>query len=171
LQLPHYFSARESGRVLALLSALPKSLRTVVELRNADFFAEQRLKHEWVENLASRFVGAVTIDAPLERPLAHVSLTSTRAMVRFLGANLHDSDFSRLQEWSKRIALWHASGLKEIYFLVHEADNGAAPFAAKKMIEYTNAELKAIGSSYQIPTVAWHSMFEPDPGGSMEKSS
>jgi uncharacterized protein YecE (DUF72 family) len=163
LQLPHYFSARDTGRVLALLSALPKSLRTVVELRNADFFAAQRLKPEWVENLATRFLGAVTIDAPLERPIAHVSLTSTRTMIRFLGANLHDTDFSRLQEWAKRIALWHVSGLKEIYFLIHEADNGAAPYAAKKMIEYTNAELKALGSTYQIPNVEWHSMFDYAP--------
>ena len=160
LQLPQYFSAREEGRLLALLSVLPKEFRTVVELRNNEFFSGQRLRPEWVEKLASRFMGSVTIDTPLERSIAHVSLTSTRTMIRFLGANLHDSDFTRMQEWAKRIAVWHVGGMKEIYFLVHEPDNGSAPYAAKKMIEYTNAELKALGSSYQIPDLHWHSMFE-----------
>jgi uncharacterized protein YecE (DUF72 family) len=160
LQLPHYFSSRESSRLMTLLSALPRELKTVVEFRNAEFFSNQRLKPDWVENLATRFMGSATIDTPLERPVAHVSITSTRAMIRFLGANLHDSDFTRLKEWAKRIAAWHVAGMKEIYFLVHEPDNGTAPVAAKRMIEFINAELQALSSTYRIPEIEWNSFFE-----------
>ena len=160
LQLPHYFSAREQDRLLALLSALPRELRAVVELRNGEFFSGQRLKPEWVDKLATRFTGSVVMDSPGERAIAHVSITSTRVMVRFLGANLHDSDFGRLREWAKRIAAWHVAGMKEIYFLVHEPDNGVAPIAAKKMIEFVNEALSESHSTYRVPAIQWHSMFE-----------
>jgi uncharacterized protein YecE (DUF72 family) len=165
LQLPHYFSAHEKDKLLGLLSALPRDLRTVVELRNNDFFSGQRLKPEWIENLATRFAGSVSIDTPLERGIAQVSLTSSRTMIRFLGANFHDSDFLRLKEWAKRIALWHVTGLKEIYFLLHEPDNGLAPLAAKRMIGWINEELEALSSSYRLPVLEWHSFFDELPGG------
>ena len=160
LQLPHYFSSRDQDRLLTLLSALPRELRTVVELRNGEFFAGQRLKPEWIDQLAKRFAGSVILDSPGERAIAHVSITSTRVMVRFLGANLHDSDFVRLREWAQRVAAWHAAGMKEIYFLVHEPDNGVAPIAAKLMIEYVNEALTKAGSSYKVPPIEWHSLFE-----------
>jgi uncharacterized protein YecE (DUF72 family) len=159
LQLPHYFSSRDGDRLLTLLAALPRELRTVVELRNPDFFASQRLKPEWVDNLAMRFMGAATIDTPLEREVAHVSVTSTRTMIRFLGANLHDSDFTRLKDWAKRIVTWNLAGMKEIYFLVHEPYNGNAPIAARKMIELINEEFKAQSSTLQMPTMEWHALW------------
>jgi uncharacterized protein YecE (DUF72 family) len=160
LQLPNYFSVREQDRLMGLLSALPRELRTVVEFRNNEFFSGQRLKPEWVEKLATKFVGSVSVDTPAERGVAHVSLTSTRVMIRFLGANLHGSDFVRLKEWAKRIALWHVTGLKEIYFMVHEADNGTAPLAAKRMVQYVNEELEALSSQYRVPALEWHSLFD-----------
>jgi len=165
LQLPHYFSPREQDRLLGLLSSLPREFRTVVELRNPEFFSEQRLKPAWVENLATRFAGSVSVDTPGERAVAQVSLTSSRTMIRFLGANLHDTDFVRLKEWAKRIALWHVTGLKEIYFLIHEPDNGTAPLAAKRMIQWINEELINLGSAYQVPMIEWHSLFDDVPGG------
>jgi uncharacterized protein YecE (DUF72 family) len=163
LQLPHYFSPREQDRLIAMLAALPRELRTVVELRNNEFFSHQRLKPEWVEGLATKFAGAVTVDTPLERGVAHVSLTSSRTLIRFLGANLHASDFTRLKEWAARIALWHVTGLKEIYLVIHEPDNGMAPLAAKRMIPWINEELKLLGSDYRIPILEWHSFFEEIP--------
>jgi len=88
-----------------------------------------------------------------------VSFTSTRTMVRFLGANLHDTDFTRLKEWSKRIVNWHLNGMKEIYFLIHEPDNGLAPMAARKMLDLINEELIARSSATRVPVMEWHALW------------
>jgi uncharacterized protein YecE (DUF72 family) len=80
-------------------------------------------------------------------------------MVRFLGANLHDTDFTRLKEWSKRIVNWHLNGMKEIYFLIHEPDNGLAPMAARKMLDLINEELIARSSATRVPVMEWHALW------------
>ena len=160
LQLPQYFSIRDQDRLLSLLSVLPRELRTVIEVRNKEFFIDQRLAPAWVENFSKRHVGAVSVDTPLEREVAHVSLTAVRTMIRFLGGNLHASDFVRLRLWAKRIALWHVSGLKEVYFLIHEPNNETAPLVAKRMIQWINEELELLSSLYRIQNVEWHSFFD-----------
>lgn len=156
LQLPQYFSIRDQDRLLALLSQIPRELKTVVELRNADFFSHQRLKPETLELLAKSYAGSVSVDTPLERPVAHVSLTSTRAMVRFLGANLHDSDLMRLKQWAARLVLWFRQGLKEIYFLLHEPDNSLAPQAVDLFVKMLNEELVAQGVQYRLNPIQWN---------------
>ena len=156
LQLPHYFNVKEKDRLIALLSKLPRELKAGIELRNSEFFQNQRLKSEWVETLATSFMSSVSVDTPLERQVAHVSLTSTRMMIRFLGANFHDSDSVRLKDWAKRIALWHHLGLKEIYFLIHQPDNSLAPQSADFFIKTLNEELKSRAVSYQVNPSVWN---------------
>ena len=156
LQLPHYFSMQDQERLRKLLAALPREIKTVVEFRNPEFFSEQRLKPEWVDALASSFIGSVSIDTPGERRIAHVSLTSTRVLIRFLGANLHESDHPRLKEWAERVATWHVNGMKEIYFIVHEPDNSLAPQAAEIFIEELNASLLAKRAAPALAKIQWN---------------
>lgn len=156
LQLPHYFLAQERPRLNSLLASLPRDLKTVVEFRNNDFFTEQRLKPEWVETLAKAFIGSVSVDTPGARPIAHVSLTSTRIMIRFLGANLHDSDHARLQEWAERVMTWHEHGMKEIYFIVHQPDNSLAPQAADYFIEALNQSSQKKKLNFSYPKLFWN---------------
>lgn len=155
LQLPHYFSMQDQDRLKKLLSALPREIKTVVEFRNPEFFSEQRLKPEWVDTLAGAFIGSVCIDTPGERRIAHVSLTSTRILIRFLGANLHESDHPRLKEWAERVATWHVNGMKEIYFILHEPDNSLAPQAAEIFIEALNSALGLKNASPAVPKIQW----------------
>lgn len=142
LQLPSHIGPEHGARLQTLLSKIPRSLKTVVELRHSGFFQNQRLKPEWLEMLAKSFVGTVCVDTPAERSVVHTSLTSTRIMVRYLGANLHPSNTIRFQQWADRIALWAEHGIKEVYFVVHEPDNTHAPEAAIEMIEALNQRLK-----------------------------
>lgn len=158
LQLPQYFAYREQDRLKQLLSQISRELKVVVELRNQEYFLNQRFKSEVLEMLAHSFAGSVSVDTPLERNVAHVSLTSTRMMVRFLGANLHESDEVRLKEWAQRIVLWFKSGLKDLYFLLHEPDNSLAPQASNLMIQLLNAELKEQGLEYRLPPVVWNQL-------------
>ena len=41
-------------------------------------------------------------------------LTSDKAFIRYVGAN-HESDYSRLDDWVKRIKAWRKEGLNELY--------------------------------------------------------
>jgi uncharacterized protein YecE (DUF72 family) len=135
LQFPPHVGPDQRIRLQALFAKIPRSLKTVVEFRNPAFFQNQRMRREWVDILAQNFLGTVCIDTPLERELVHTSLSSTRIMIRFLGANLHESNAVRFDQWAERIALWMEHGIKEVYFVVHEPDNTFAPETAKVFIE------------------------------------
>ncbi len=156
LQLPQYLSPGEKPRLERLFQALPRELKTVVEFRNPEFFESQRLKAEWVDLLAKNFLGTVSVDTPLERAVAHASISSTRVMVRFLGGNLHDTDFKRLEEWTERVALWLKNGMKEIYFLVHEPENTLATEATARLIELMNTRLHQESVSLKLVPIQWN---------------
>jgi uncharacterized protein YecE (DUF72 family) len=141
LQFPSHVGPDQRGRLQSLFTKIPRGLKTVVEFRHPAFFQNQRLKPEWVDLLAKAFLGTVSVDTPLEREVAHVSFSSTRVMIRFLGANLHESNEIRLQQWAERIALWSKSGMKEIYFVIHEPDNTHAPVATQGFLKQLNALL------------------------------
>jgi len=143
LQFPSHVGPEQKTRLQALFAKLPRELKTMVEFRNPAFFRDQRLKPEWVDDLARFYLGTVSVDTPLERDVAHTSLSSTRVLVRFLGANLHESNAIRFQQWAERIALWAKHGIREVYFMIHEPDNTYTPLSVKAFIETLNPLLPA----------------------------
>jgi uncharacterized protein YecE (DUF72 family) len=130
LQLPPWISPDAKSQLEDFFQKIPRSLRTVIEFRNSGFFDQQQLKPEWVELLAKNFLGTVICDTPEQRNLVHTSLSSLRVMIRFLGSNLHATDFQRLDQWVPQLKNWLDHGLKDIYFLAHEPNNVVAPEAA-----------------------------------------
>jgi len=68
------------------------------------------------------------------RDVLHGRVTSYFAMVRFVGNDLHPTDFTRLEDWAERILHWQSMGLKEIWFFTHEPDNLRAPEAAAFLV-------------------------------------
>lgn len=138
LQFPSHVGPDQKARLQALFAKLPRGLKTTVEFRHPGFFQNQRLKPEWIDELARFYLGTVSVDTPLERDVAHTSLSSTRVLVRFLGANLHASNEIRFRQWAERIALWAKHGIREVYFMIHEPDNTYAPLAVKAFIETLN---------------------------------
>jgi hypothetical protein len=61
----------------------------------------------------------------------HFSLTQPRVLVRFQGNNGHPTDFSRIQEWAKRLQKWKAHALAEIYFFTHQPGDAEIPETAR----------------------------------------
>lgn len=155
LQLPATFGAkmgdRNANSLLKFLDKTPRWLKIGVEVRHPLFIENQRLKPEWVEAFAERFAATVIIDTPLEREVCHTSLSAPRVMVRFLGANLHDTGWSRLDEWIERCATWIESGLQELYFIVHEPDVFYAPKSTEYFIRGLNSALQKRGLDLQLP--------------------
>jgi uncharacterized protein YecE (DUF72 family) len=65
-------------------------------------------------------------------------LTTPKAFVRFVGNNLHKSDFERMDDWVERIALWFDSGLQTLYFFIHQHNELYTPELIAYMINKLN---------------------------------
>src|SRR5690606_5900743 len=97
--------------------------------------------------LKSKKITNVLVDTAGRRDLMHMRLTTKTAFVRYVGAN-HESDYSRLDDWIKRIESWKNQGLKELYFFVHQNIEEASPLLSAYFIERLN---KRIGTDLHIP--------------------
>jgi uncharacterized protein YecE (DUF72 family) len=78
----------------------------------------------------------------------HMRLTTPTAFIRWVGANVPESDRRRLDEWVERIATWKKQGLRELNFFVHQNAEKESPLLAAYFIERLN---KRIGTELQVP--------------------
>ncbi len=130
LQLPPYFGPDRLGQLDAFLHQFPRSIPLAVELRHEAWFNNPAHGSRLFDLLESRGAGAVITDVAGRRDVLHMRITAPFAMVRFVGNNLHPTDYNRLEEWAQRLSYWQSLGLAEAYFFTHEPDNLHAPEAA-----------------------------------------
>jgi uncharacterized protein YecE (DUF72 family) len=75
-----------------------------------------------------------------------MGLTNETTMIRFVGNGLHETDYTRIDEWVDRLNLWFEKGLKEVYFFTHEPDNILAPqlsvYLLERLQKYANVEVR-----------------------------
>ncbi len=127
LQLPPYFGPDRIRVLENFLKAWPSQLPLAVEMRQETWFqpgAEREILWEMLETYGA---AAVITDVAGRRDVAHMRLTAGRTMVRFVGNNLHPTDYQRIDRWVERANQWFEQGLKEIFFFTHEPDNILAP--------------------------------------------
>jgi uncharacterized protein YecE (DUF72 family) len=153
LQLPPNFQIQSLGRLNTLLQSIPKFLKTVVEFRHESFFEDRRLKDEVIEVLARNSMGTALLDTAAFRNLSHTSFSATRIMVRFLGSDLHSSDYLRLDQWVDKVVEWHLNGMKEIYFFLHQPDQVSSAKSSDYFIKRLNKKLIASGALFQVPEI------------------
>jgi uncharacterized protein YecE (DUF72 family) len=67
-----------------------------------------------------------------------MELTIPKTFIRFVGNNLHPSDYTRLDEWVKRIKSWIGKGLQEVYFFMHHTEERNSPELCDYFIEQMN---------------------------------
>jgi len=119
LQLPPYFGPASVTELRQYLLKLPADLPLAVELRHPGWFHDPSFR-ETFAFLAGRGIGAVITDTLGRRDAVHMRLTTPRAFVRFVGNDLHDSDYRRVDDWVTRLGTWFEQGLKEAYFFIHQ---------------------------------------------------
>ena len=61
-------------------------------------------------------------DTPAKRDLLFPELTSTKTFIRFVGNDLHPTDFHRIELWVEKLKKWCDHGAEEIYFFIHMQD-------------------------------------------------
>ena len=100
-------------------------------------------------------MGAVITDTAGRRDCVHQRLTTPFAFIRFVGNNLHPTDYSRMDDWVERIQEWFDQGLERVkvlgdaYFAVCGHDRPLidhAPRATAFAVDAQNA-VRDLGSA------------------------
>lgn len=127
LQLPPYFGPERLPVLERFFQHFPNHIPLALELRHEGWF-DKRENLDAVFTLMERYkIAPVITDVAGRRDVLHMRLSCDTVLVRFVGNNLHPTDFERLDQWVERLEAWVKQGLREVYFFCHEPDNLLAP--------------------------------------------
>ena len=127
IQLPPYFGIDRLSLLEQFLKAFPKEIPLAIELRNDSFYKSRENLDKTLDLLLKYDRTFLITDVAGRRDILHMALTSNTTMIRFVGNDLHSTDYSRLDEWVSKLNSWRSHGLQKIYFFPHEPDNINAP--------------------------------------------
>ena len=135
MQLPPFFQPDRLPLLRRFLEQFPADIPLAVEVRHEDWFNDAVAFTAFTELLEEQHRPAVITDVPGRRDVAHMRLTTPVAMLRWNGNGLHETDYSRTDEWIGRLKIWAEQGLRECYIFTHEPDNVLAPEMAQYWVE------------------------------------
>ena len=141
IQVSETFSSKRKEELFEFLKSLPKDLQFFMEVRHPDWFAKPDITEEFFTTLAALNIGAVITDTAGRRDCAHMHLTIPKAFIRYVGNSLHKTDFTRIDEWVKRMKYWLDKGMEELYFFMHMHDEATSPELTIYLVDKMNKEL------------------------------
>jgi uncharacterized protein YecE (DUF72 family) len=127
IQLPPGFGPRDLLVLARFLENFPAGIPLAVEVRHPLFFQKNEGAEAFFDLLRMHGAPAVVTDVSGRRDVCHLRLTADTTLIRFVGNGLHPTDYSRVREWSERLAAWFEGGLRAAYFFTHEPDNLLGP--------------------------------------------
>ncbi len=140
LQLPPNFTSREIDKLQSFVLSFPVGYKLAIEFRHESWFSDPEVFEHVTRLIASQNMLTVITDVAGRRDILHQRLTTDEIMVRFVGNNLHQSDYQRANDWVDRLQQWFASGLKKAWFFVHEPDDVLCPEMARYFAKRFNAQ-------------------------------
>lgn len=141
LQMNDNFKPKDFERLEKFIVEFPKGTPLAIELRNTEWFSTKTEADRVCELFKKHQVTNIIVDTAGRRDLIHMRLTTPVAFVRYVGAN-HESDYTRMDPWIKRIVKWKKEGLKELYFFVHQNHEVESPLLSAYFIDTINKQLK-----------------------------
>jgi len=141
LQLPPGFSYQEKATLFHFLQSWPSQHRLALEFRHPSWFLNGGLLPALQRYLMGKRIGTVITDVAGRRDVLHMTLSSDFTMVRFIGNNLHKTDFERARHWIAQLKTWNQKGLPEAYFFLHEPDDLFMPEMATWFVQELNTSL------------------------------
>lgn len=160
LQLSPTFEPKQLKNLEKYLRSLPTGFPVSVEFRHEQWFANKAIWKETTTMLEALGVGTVMSDVAGRRDVLHMTLTTNDLMLRFVGNELHPTDYTRTDEWCGRITDWIAKGLRNIYIFIHCGENKYAPELTQYWIKKLNKENNLrIAEPKIIPQVVQGSLF------------
>jgi len=141
LQVSDKFGPAKKKELFGFLQTLPKDVQWFFEVRHPQWFepAEQK---ELFNTLFKYKIGAVITDTAGRRDCCHMHLTTPTTFIRFVGNSLHETDYTRIDDWVKRIKKWLDAGLQELYFFMHMHDEAYSPELSVYLAEQLNKKCK-----------------------------
>jgi len=142
LQLSDKFTPNSLKDVKTYFSSLPEDIQFAVEFRHPAWFENTELKEEVYDLFLQNQKSLVITDAPGRRDAAHMMVTAPVVLIRFVGSDLHPTDFTRMDEWIQRISSWIENGVQDVYFFMHQSDEVAMVKSLRYFIEKINGTLQ-----------------------------
>ncbi|HVM87324.1 MAG TPA: DUF72 domain-containing protein [Puia sp.] len=139
LQVSEYYGPGQRDKLFNYIASLPKNLQFFLEVRHPDWFTKPEIRKELFDTLRSLNIGAVITDTAGYRYCAHMELTLPKAFIRYVGNSLHETDYSRIDTWIKRLKYWLDNGLQELYFFMHMHDEAYSPELTVYLVDGMNA--------------------------------
>lgn len=148
LQLSDRFAPNRAGVLQDYVKSLPRDFKTCVELRHENWYTGGSEVEKTYECFRELGIGTVITDTSGRRDCVHMRLTAPVAFIRFVGNNLHPTDFTRIESWAKRVSKWLEKGLPEVYFFIHNHEELNSPELCTYAIEQFN---KHCGPGLKVP--------------------
>ena len=120
----------------AYLLALPKDLQVFVEMRHPEWFTDY--KDKLFDFLSANNFGWLTTDTSGRRDCVHTELPIPKAFIRFVGNNIHPTDYPRIDAWIDRIDKWLKAGIQDVYFMMHQHDESNTPIISEYTVKKLN---------------------------------
>jgi uncharacterized protein YecE (DUF72 family) len=150
-------------RIESFIQSIPKEIKLFVELRHEEWFQDPAAFQDVFNMLEINQAGAVITDVAGRRDCLHMRLTTNQAFVRFVGNDLHPTDYTRVDSWVQRIKVWLDSGLERLYFFMHQTQEVYSPELARYAIQELN---KHCGAGLTEPVfVDSETPLSPKPAG------
>lgn len=138
IQVPERFSPKQRDKLFRYLETLPTDLQFFLEVRHPDWFSDKKARKELFDTLRHLKIGAVITDTAGRRDCAHMELTVPKTFIRYVGNNLHPTDYTRCDDWVNRIQYWLNKGLQELYFFMHMHDEAYSPELTVYLVDQLN---------------------------------
>lgn len=137
LQLSDRFSPKRQTELFSYLGNLPHDLPFFLEVRHADWFLSANFQ-PLIQQLKKTNIGLVITDTAGRRDCCHMHLTQPKTFIRYVGNSLHQTDYTRIDDWIERIKYWLENGLKELYFFMHMHDEAFSPELTVYLVDGLN---------------------------------
>lgn len=139
MQLREDFGPKNMDRLEVFFKHWPVEIPLAVEFRHEDWYKDKDAASDINQLMMKYNITHIITDTPGKRDVLHMRLTTASAFIRYNASN-HKSDYSRLDDWLKRLQHWSEKGLKNIYFFVHEVQEDDQSLLSTYFIEQFNKE-------------------------------
>lgn len=156
LQVSDKYTPNRRAQLFQYIANWPKGVPLCVEVRHASWFSDLAIRHELWAVLQENNCGWVITDTAGRRDCVHMEYTVPSVLIRFVGNNLHASDYSRVDAWIARMQAWKEKGMKEIYFFMHQPEEEFSPELSYYLAQEINAKM---GFNLPVPQLISDRLF------------
>jgi uncharacterized protein YecE (DUF72 family) len=142
-QFPPHFDYSRKAVLFRFIEQWPRDFELALEFRHPSWFENGAVLPALTQYLQKktdqgRGVGLVITDVAGRRDVLHSSVSAPFLMLRWIGNDLHRSDYERVRSWAERLAQFSQAGLQKSFFFVHEPDDVVAPEIANVVTQELN---------------------------------